>query len=112
MFKRRREHRPQSRSSSSQCSCIDGGLQFLGGFLGRDGGNVRRLEPAVFLDLVIRHGFQRRFGTHDNDCLVLAIDFSGFTPDKKFADIKFRHVAAFLWKILLCLTPPTLAECV
>ena len=69
--------------------------------MGGDGGNFRIFEPAIFLDLVIGHGFLWWLGAHDYHCLELAFDFSGFAPDKKFADIKFRHVAAFPWKYIV-----------
>ena len=104
MFNSRSEHRPQTGLSGFQCAFVDGKLQGLGGLLGGDGGDVRRLEPAILLDLVIRHGGQRRFGAHDNDCLEFAFDLSGFAPDKKFTDIKFRHVAAFPWKCFVVLS--------
>lgn len=97
MVKSRSEHRLQT-GSDFQCAFIDRQLQGLGGFLSSDGRNVRGLEPAIFLDLVIGHGGQGGFGAHDNDSLEFAFDLSGFAPDKKFADIKFRHVAAFPWK--------------
>lgn len=87
-----------NRRSGFQGAFIDGKLQGFGGILGCDRGDVGGLEPAIFLDLVIGHGGQWWFGAHDNDCLEFAFDFSGFAPDKKFTDIKFRHVAAFPWK--------------
>lgn len=98
MFESRNEHRLRTGWSGFQRTFIDGKLQGLGGFLSCDGGDVRGFEPAIFLDLVIRHCSQWRFGAHDNDRLEFALDFSGFAPDKKFTDIKFRHVAAFPWK--------------
>lgn len=98
MFKCRSEHRPQTRTSGLQCTFVDGSLQRQGGFRSGDGGNFRGFEPAVFFNLMIGHGFQRWLGAHDNHSLEFAIDLSGFAPDKKLADIKFRHVAAFPWK--------------
>lgn len=98
MFKRSSEHRPQTRTSGFQCTCVDGRFQLPGGFLGRGGGDVRGFEPAIFFDLMVAHGIQRWLGAHDNDSLEFAVDLSGFAPNKKFADIKFRHVAAFPWK--------------
>ena len=91
--------------SGFQCTLIDGKLQRLGGVQSGNGGEVRRLEPAILFDLVIGHCGQRRFGAHDDDSLEFAFDFSGFAPDKKFTDIKFRHVAAFPWKLLLFCKP-------
>jgi hypothetical protein len=35
---------------------------------------------------------QRRFGPHDDDRLELTVYFPGIAMDKKFANIKFRHV--------------------
>ena len=87
MCKSRNEHRPQTRPSGVQCTIINGKFKCLGGVWASDGGDVRCLEPAILLDLVIRYGGQRWFGAHDNDCLEFAFDFSGFAPDKKFADI-------------------------
>lgn len=101
MLKCRSEHRPQTSVSGFQGTAIDSRFQFLRRFLSGEGGDVRGLEPAVFLDLVIAHGFQGRLGAHDNHCLELAVDLSGFAPNKIFADIKFRHVAAFPWKYIV-----------
>jgi len=81
--------------SGLQCALIHGELQGLCRFPGGNGGELRGFEPAIFLDLVAGHGRQWRFGAHDNDGLELTLDFPGFTPDKKFTDIKFRHVIAF-----------------
>mgnify|MGYP003611076791 CR=1 FL=1 len=103
MWGSRREHRRQIRRSGFQCTFIDSRFQSLGSFFGGDGSDVRGLEPAILLDLVIRHRGKRWFGTHDNDCLEFAFDLSGFAPDKKFTDIKFRHVAAFPWKYIVVL---------
>ncbi|BFT62605.1 hypothetical protein PMm318_A33640 [Pseudomonas moorei] len=50
---------------------------------------------------MVSHGSQWRFGAHDYDSLELTVDFSGFAPNKKLADIKFRHVAAFPWKYIV-----------
>ncbi|CAI8746200.1 hypothetical protein EMIT0P4_160050 [Pseudomonas sp. IT-P4] len=98
MFKCNHEHRPPTRSSGFQCARIDRGLEFPGRFLGRHGGDIRGFEPAILFDLVIGHGLERWFGAHDNHGLEFTLDFSGFTPDEKLADIKFRHVADFPWK--------------
>ena len=54
------------------------------------------LEPAVFLDLMVSHGFQRWLGAHHDHGLKLTIDFFGLAADKKFANIKFRHVSLSL----------------
>lgn len=72
--------------------------------MGGDGSHVRGLEPAIFLDLMKGHGFQWWFGAHDYDRLELAVDFSGFAPDEKLADIKFGHVRLPLEIILLIAT--------
>jgi len=101
MFKRNTEHRPPIRLSGFQCPGIDRRLQFPGRFLGRNRSDIRGFEPAILFDLVIGHGLERWFGTHDNHGLEFTLDFSGFTPDKKLADIKFRHVADFPWKYIV-----------
>jgi len=95
MFQRSSEHRPQIRVSAFKGASIDGGLEFQGRLLGGEGCDVGGFEPAIFLDLMIGHGFQRRFGAHHDHGLEFAVDFPGFAPDEKLADIKFRHVAAF-----------------
>ncbi len=106
MFKCNNEHRLPTRPSGFQCARIDRGLEFPGRFLGRDGGDIRCFEPAILFDLVIRHSLERWFGPHDNHGLEFTLDFSGFTPDKKLADIKFRHVADFPWKYIVVVNAP------
>jgi hypothetical protein len=40
---------------------------------------------------VIADGVFPFLGAHYDHSLVLAFDFSGFSPDEEFADIKFSH---------------------
>lgn len=80
------------RLSRSKRAGIHGGFEGLGGVFCCNGGSVDGFEPAVFFDLMRRYCGQRRFGPHDDDCLKLTVHFPGIAMDKKFANIKFRHV--------------------
>jgi hypothetical protein len=50
------------------------------------------LKPTIFFHLVHCDRGQGRLGTHYDNCLEFSVYFLGFAMDKKFANIKFRHV--------------------
>lgn len=80
-----------SLGSGVQAACIDGDLQGQGLLFGSRRSDIGGLEPAIFFDLVVSDRASPFFGAHHDHRLVLAFDFSGLTPDKELADIKFSH---------------------
>lgn len=75
-----------------QCSCINGGFELQSRLLSGHCRQICRLEPAVFFHLVVRDSVRSVLGPHNDYRLKFTFYFSGLTPDKKLADIKFCHL--------------------